>query len=85
MHWIERLNYISSSGAFSSVDGVNFLICEPSPFSPELYLHKINGPAVRQEIVIGIEQGNVVWANGLFMPRARSDLKMFKWRLKHEL
>lgn len=74
------------SGAISSVDGIGFLKCEPSPFSLGWYSDKFNDPALRFKTAIGIEQGNLVWYNGTFMTGANFDSKcFFKSRLKHEL
>lgn len=49
-----------------SVDGTDFKIQEPSPFSPSWFSHKFKGPGLRYEIGLNIRTGDIVWANGPF-------------------
>jgi hypothetical protein len=49
-----------------SVDGTDFLIPEPTPFSTKWWSHKCNGPAIRYEIAICIQTGHIVWIHGPF-------------------
>jgi hypothetical protein len=47
-----------------TIDGTDFKILEPQPFSTEWWSHKYNGPGVRYEIGVSIELGWIVWVNG---------------------
>lgn len=49
---------------FVSLDGTDFQILEPTPFNKKWYSHKFNGPALRYEIGLCIQSGDIVWANG---------------------
>lgn len=79
------MNYVFVNEIFTSIDAVYFLICVPSPFTFGWFLHKFNGPAVRYEVAIDIEQGKKVWTNGLLMAGTNSNLKNFKSKLENEL
>ena len=63
----------TSRRLYITVDGTDFRIQEPSPFSPTWYSKKFNGPAVRYEIGICIETGWIVWVNGPFKPGEYAD------------
>ena len=65
-----------------SVDGTDFLIFEPSPFWTGWYSHKFNGPALRYEIAICIQTGQIVWVHGPFPAGAWSDISIFRHALK---
>lgn len=47
-------------------------------------MRKFNGTALRYKVTIFIGQGNVVFANGLFMAGANYDPKIIKLRQKNE-
>ena len=49
-----------------SVDGTDFRIREPKPFSPKWYSEKFNGPSLRYEVGICLITGWIVWINGPF-------------------
>ena len=49
-----------------SVDGTDFPIQEPSPFSKKWYSYKFNGAGIRYEVGILIQTGWIVWLNGPF-------------------
>lgn len=49
---------------FVSLDGVDFRILEPSPFSSGWYSHKFHSAGLRYEIGLNIRTGYTVWANG---------------------
>lgn len=66
-----------------SIDGTDFIINEPSPFSSQWYSHKTNGPGLRYEIGVSI-LGEIVWVNGPF-PAGVQDLELFRSKLKPNL
>ena len=47
-----------------TIDGSDFKIYEPSPFSRKWYSHKIEHAALRYEIGICIQTGWIIWVNG---------------------
>ena len=61
-----------------SVDGTDFRIQEPTPFSKKWFSHKFNGPGLRYEVGIGITTGWIVWVNDPFPPGEFNDLKIAK-------
>ena len=62
------------SHKLKSLDGTDFRIREPSPFSTKWWSFKFNGPGLRHEIAIEAESGNIVWAYGGFPCGAFPDL-----------
>lgn len=56
----------------TTIDGVDFKINEPAPFSAKWFSHKFKAAGLRYEIGLCIRTGHIVWANG----GACSDLKM---------
>lgn len=61
-----------------TVDGSDFRICEPHPFSNKWYSHKYKGPGLRYEIAVNIQTGDIVWTNGPFPCGRYPDVKIFK-------
>ena len=68
-----------------TVDGTDFRIQEPQPFSPQWYSHKFNGPGVRYEVGICIKTGWIVWVHGPFPCGTWPDLAIARNALIHEL
>jgi hypothetical protein len=68
-----------------TIDGTDFRINQPTPFSRTWYCHKSNGPGVRYEVGVCIQTGDIVWVNGPFRCGAWPDLKIFKAHLVHQL
>ena len=68
-----------------TIDGVDFEILEPWPFSGKWYSHKFNGPGLRYEIGICIKTGDAVSYTGPFECGTWPDLSIFRSRLKHML
>lgn len=67
-----------------SVDGTDFQIQEPSPFSPSWFSHKFKSAGLRYEIAISTV-GDIVWINGPFQCGKYSDLKIFNSYLSKRL
>jgi hypothetical protein len=81
VQWENRFAGDQLNRCLVSVDGTDFIIQEPSPFSSSWYSHKSNGPALRYEIAICIQTGWIVFYHGPF-PAGMSDLKIFRIKLK---
>jgi hypothetical protein len=74
--WENRYQGDNGSRCLVSVDGTDFDIYEPSPFSPEWFSHKLNGAGLRYEIGICIQTGEPVWINGPFPCGSWPDLRI---------
>jgi hypothetical protein len=59
-----------------SVDGTDFQIPEPMPFSTKWWSHKCNGPTIQYEIAICIQTGHIVWIHGPFPCREWPDIRI---------
>jgi hypothetical protein len=59
-----------------SVDGTDFRIQEPSPFSPKWFSHKFKGAGLRYEVGICIQTGWIVWIHGPFPCGEWPDLRI---------
>lgn len=68
-----------------TVDGTDFRIQEPSPFSPCWYSHKYKGPGLRYEVAISINGGDIVHINGPFPCGSNPDITIFCQRLRQKL
>jgi len=68
-----------------TVDGVDFHIPEPTPWSRVWYSHKYDAAGLRYEIAICIATGWIVAYNGPFEAGSWPDLKIFKSLLKAKL
>lgn len=65
-----------------SVDGTDFQIYEPTPFSPGWYSHKFKGPGLRYEVALAISTGDIVHINGPFPCGHYPDITIFRSKLK---
>lgn len=61
-----------------SLDGTDFRIQEPKPFSKKWFSHKFKAAGIRYEIGLSIGNADVVWASGGFPCGDWSDLKIAK-------
>lgn len=68
-----------------TVDGTDCPIQEPSPFNRKWFSYKIHGPALRYEVGVCIQTGDIVWVNGGYPAGSWSDLRIFRHRLKQFL
>jgi hypothetical protein len=66
VQWRFRKAVNSTANVYVTVDGTDFRIQEPRPFSKSWFSHKYNGPGVRYEVGICIKTGWIVWVNGPF-------------------
>ena len=68
-----------------SVDGIDFVIQEPSDFSSSWYSHKLNGLGLRYKIAVSIVGGNICWTNGPFLAGKINDISIFRRGLMKRL
>jgi hypothetical protein len=84
--WDKRLEFDGSNRyCMVTVDGTDFRIFEPTPFSPMWYSHKFKGPGVRYEVALSINGGDIVHIHGPFACGAWPDISLFRDRLAHML
>lgn len=65
-----------------SVDGTDFRIQEPTPFSRIWYSHKFKGAGLRYEVGVSINKGFIVWTNGPYPCGSYTDIVIFRDQLK---
>jgi hypothetical protein len=85
IRWENRFRGNIGNECLVSVDGTDFEINEPTPFSTDYWSHKFNGPGLRYEIALNIMTGDIVWVNGPFPCGANPDLVIFRRDLMHKL
>jgi hypothetical protein len=68
-----------------SIDGTDFRLYDPTPFWRGWFSFKFKGPALRYEVGICIQSGDIVWLNGPYPAGAWPDLKIFRDGLKRVL
>ena len=68
-----------------TVDGTDFMILEPTPFSSRWYSHKSKGPGLRYEVAVSINGGDIVHTNAPFPCGAWPDITIFRSELIHKL
>ena len=73
------------SACLVTVDGTDFRIQEPRPFSKKWFSHKIKKPALRYEVCVSIQRGDIVWINGPFPCGQWNDVTIFRSALKSVL
>uniref|UniRef100_A0A336L3F9 CSON015158 protein n=1 Tax=Culicoides sonorensis TaxID=179676 RepID=A0A336L3F9_CULSO len=71
-----KINAVAGQTCFTSIDGVDFKIAEPSPFDPSFYSHKFKSAGLRYEIGLCLRTGEIVWAHGGFPCGRFPDLKI---------
>ena len=68
-----------------SIDGTDFQIQEPTPFSPVWFSHKFNGPALRYEIAVCIQTGWIMWTGGPYPAGDFPDIEIYRLGLMERL
>lgn len=68
-----------------TVDGTDYQIRQPYPFSSAWYSHKYKGPGLRYELAVCIQTGYIVWINGPYSCGSWNDQKIFTHGLVHWL
>lgn len=68
-----------------SIDGTDFRIREPTPFSSKWYSHKHNGPGLRYEVGIALTTGWIVWVHGPFPCGQFSDISVYRLGMRDAL
>lgn len=69
----------------TTVDGTDFRMSEPQPFSRCWWSQKFNTSALRYELVVCIATGDIVAFNGPFAPKGNPDINIFRYKLRDML
>ena len=80
-----RYKNTNGSECLLTVDGTDFQINEPTPFSPVWYSHKFHGAALRYEFGVSIQTGWLCWIAGPFPAGDFPDIEIFTLGLMNEL
>ena len=73
------------STVYASVDGTDVLVCEPQPFHAQWFSHEFRHAALRYEIGISVNGGNIVWVHGPFPAGRFNDQTIFNLKMVHHL
>ena len=84
IQWNRRLRCQPVEGCRVTVDGTDFRINEPTPFSRIWYSHKFKGPGLRYEVGVSL-MGDIVWVSGPFACGSNTDLTIFRSGMKKAL
>ena len=76
--WDNRLRGDVGKQCKVTVDGTDFKIFEPAPFSSKWVSHKFQGPGLRYEVAVSIQSGDIVWINGPYQCGLYPDLTIFR-------
>lgn len=77
VNWNKRKdNSQPGQSCFVSLDGVDFPINEPTPFSSKWFSHKFKATGLRYEVGVCIHTGKIVWAYGGFPCGDWPDLRL---------
>lgn len=80
-----RFERSNGSECLITVDGTDFRIQEPQPFSTDWYGHKFNGPGLRYEVGVCIQTAWIVWVAGPYPCGKYPDLSIFRRNLEKRL
>ena len=87
IRWENRFNKDKGKTCLVSVDGTDFKIPRQKPFSrdKQYYSHKFKHAALRYEIAVCIQTGDIVWINGPFRAGKYPDVNIFRKYLRNKL
>lgn len=80
--FVDRFKGDNGSACLMSIDCTDYLVHETAPFCPALFSYKFKHAALRYEIGISIQKGEICWINGPFPPRDWPDITIFRSELK---
>ena len=83
--WQKRFEGDIANDCLITVDGTDYEIEQPKPFSKIWYDCKHNGPGVRYEVAVSINGGDIVWINGPYKSGSWPDIKIFRDGILHYL
>ena len=86
IHWTRRFRNAPKEDVwcYVTVDGTDFRIAEPQPFSKKWKSHKSKGASIKYEVAISIYSGDIVWIHGPH-EGSKHDLTVFQENLQKML
>ena len=72
--WENRFHGYCGGSCLVMVDGTDFWICEPEPFTKNFYSHKFAKAGLHYEVGVCIQTGLIVWINGPFVAGKYNDI-----------
>ena len=85
IRWENQFKGDRGNRCLVTVDGTDFRIGDPVPFSPVWWSKKFNGAALRYELVVCIETGDIVGFMGPVAPKYNQDITNFRWKTRRML
>ena len=85
MRYTEAHNDYREHYAYVTIDGVDCLIQEPTPFSRGWYSHKFKHAGVRYILAVSLFSGEIMYLEGPFPCGHWSDVRIYRYNLKHHL
>ena len=83
--WENRFHGYHGRSCLVTVDGTDFLICEPKPFAMDFYSHKFAKAGLRYEVGVCIQTGLIVWINGPFAVGKYNNITIFRSKMIYKL
>ena len=83
--WENRYRNYNGIRCLITLDGTDFRIQEPQPFSPKWFSHKFNAAGLRYKLGICIQTGHIVWINGPFAPGKWNGLAIARSNIVHHM
>ena len=83
--WENRFHGYHGGLCQVTVDGTDFWICEPKPFTKDFYSHKFAKAGLRYEVGVCIQTGLIVWINGSFAAGKYNDITIFQSKMIYDL
>ena len=86
IHWSRRFRNAPKDDVwcFVTVDGTDFRMGEPTPFSSKWKSHKAKGASIKYKVAVSIYSGDIVWIYGPH-EGSKNDLTVFREQLQHML
>ena len=75
--WENRFHGYCGGSCLVMVDGTEFWIFEPKPFTKDFYSHKFEKAGLHYEVGMCIQTGLIVWINGPFVAGKYNNITIF--------
>ena len=83
--WENRFHGYCGGSRLVMVNGTDFWICEPNPFTKDFYSHKLPKARLCYEAGVCIQTGLIVWINEPFAAGKYNDITIFRSKMIYEL
>ena len=83
--WENRFHGYHGRSCLVTVDGTDFWIYEPKPFTKDFYSHKFATAGLHYEVGVCIQTGLLVWINGPFAGGKYNAITIFQSKVIYKL